>query len=295
MRYARFTILVMGILISASTFAASKIIQSNTFETVRNLLKNEKSPKSTLLALDDDDTLTMMPCPNHNHCQYIGGPAWFKWQSHLPSNSPERVSATFSGLLGINRILFSLSRMPIVQKDIPSTLALAQERGIKIVAATARGYQMAQATERQFHEDHILHYFLNDSIKTPDDKNTFVGTYLPIGGSRPILYQNGMLYLSGQNKGLMLKDFLKKTHMKHKITHIIFVDDTLKNVQQVASAYQKTPGVNVTCVYYTHLKVHKENFTQGPRATILQATAQKRWDRISAVLEHNLPGMKIAQ
>lgn len=95
MRYARFTILVMGILISASTFAASKIIQSNTFETVRNLLKNEKSPKSTLLALDDDDTLTMMPCPNHNHCQYIGGPAWFKWQSHLPSNSPWQLLQRF--------------------------------------------------------------------------------------------------------------------------------------------------------------------------------------------------------
>lgn len=295
MKYHCITLFAAGLALTSTAFANSKIITSHSFQTVKTLLKNTKHPKNTLLALDDDDTLTMMPCPNDNKCQYLGGPAWFSWQTSLPKNSPDKVANSFSELLGVNRILFSLSEMPLVQKDIPTVLEYAQDHGVKILAATARGYQMAQATMRQFQEDRILKFFKDNAIITPKGGNGFVSTYLPERGSRKILYQNGMLYLAGQNKGLMLKDFLKKTNMTHKITHIIFVDDTLKNDQQVAAAYQHDQHVTVTCIYYTHLKTHKLAFTKGLKAKELQEKATKRWHHIAMALKDNLPGFTIRQ
>lgn len=272
------------------SYAKSTIQTEKSFTAVAKLIQHDKHPSKTLLVLDDDDTLTMMPCRDANHCQYIGGPAWYEWQAHLPPNSPDRVEKRFSDLLTANALIMDMSQMPLVSPNVMETLKLAKQRGIRILVASARGENMVNATETQFSQDHILKLIESDTIKTPSGHVSFPGAYMPKHGVRPIVYQNGTLFLSGQNKGVMMQDFLQKTKLSNTITHIIFVDDTFKNDQQMAAAFHKNPLINVDCIYYTHLKAHKANFLHGKNAGHLQAIAKKRWERISASLKENLPG-----
>src|SRR3569623_232893 len=83
------------LLFISASFADSTVISANSFKEVQSLLQKAKNPHHVLLALDDDDTLTMMPCPSPSRCQYLGGPAWFNWQSSLPANSKDRIWKTF--------------------------------------------------------------------------------------------------------------------------------------------------------------------------------------------------------
>jgi hypothetical protein len=107
---------------------------------------------------------------------------------------------------------------------------------------------------------------------------------------RPIAYEHGILYLAGLNKGVMLQQFLAKTHETHHIRHIIFVDDTMQNVIDVAKAFKNDPSVNVVSIHYTRLEAHKAALTTGKNAKQLQAIATKEWEDVEASLKRNLPG-----
>lgn len=285
-------LLIIISFISCASFAKSTVVSMNQFNKLDSLIAKDQNPTHTLLVMDDDDTLTMMPC-DARKCQYLGGPAWFQWQSELPANSPARAAKTFTGLLADNTFLMDMSHMPLVEQSIPQVLQNAKSKGIRLLVATARGSDMLGATERQFQEDQILSLIASDTITTPSGQPTFPGAYLPKHGTRSIAYQNGILYLAGQNKGVMLKDFLQKTHMSQQITHIIFIDDTYQNVKQVAEAYANNPLVDVTSIYYTHLQSHKGRFLTGTEALKLQHLAALRWKRIQQSLEHNLPGYNL--
>ncbi|MCX7124947.1 MAG: DUF2608 domain-containing protein [Gammaproteobacteria bacterium] len=162
-----------------NTFADSKIISTDSFATVKQLIEQNKHPHHLLLALDDDDTLTMMPCPSPSHCQYLGGPAWYNWQSKLPAGDTDRVWQTFPQLLAINNLLMVMSQMPLVDPQTPSTLQAADNRGAFIVVASARGSDMSNATETQFQQDGIFNLIKQAAIKTPTGHTSFPGEYLP--------------------------------------------------------------------------------------------------------------------
>ena len=279
---------------SQGLFANSTIITANSFTEVNTLITNAKSPANTLLALDDDDTLTMMPCPSPNHCQYLGDPTWYQWQSSLPEGSTDRVWKTTSDLLSINKLLFAMSSMPLTDPTIPSTLENADKLGVSTIMVTARGYDMISETENQLSQDNILSLMENGAIKTPSGHISFPGYYYPTPWNnnkpREIAYINGGLYVAGQDKGVMIKQFLEKTEQTNKISTIIFVDDTYQNDVDVANAYKNDPNVNVICVYYTRLKARKEAFLTGKDASKLQALANQQWITIRKTLSENLAG-----
>jgi hypothetical protein len=274
--------------------ANSIIVSLDSFKDVQQLLLQQKHPKQTLLVMDDDDTLTMMPCPTKNHCQYLGGPAWFAWQSKLPQNSKQRIWKSFPALLSINNLIFSMSKMPLTDSHIPVTLKIAQQQGIKTIVASARGYDMVNPTETQFTQDGIFDLIRNNAIKTPDDHTGFPGIYNPAKWNnksvRAIAYVHGILYLAGQNKGVMLQQFLAKTKNTRKIRMIIFVDDTMQNVKEVASAYAKDANMNAVSIHFTRLASHKAAFLSGKNAKKWQAQATQQWFAIRHAMRKNLIG-----
>jgi hydroxymethylpyrimidine pyrophosphatase-like HAD family hydrolase len=184
--------------------------------------------------------------------------------------------------------------MPLDDPAIPSALKEAAHRGSHIILATARGYRMIGSTERQLEEDGVLNLIEKNAIQTPDHHISFPGFYFPAAWhhnqTRHIAYIHGILYLSGQNKGVMLQQFLAKTKQTKNITSIIFVDDTMQNVIDVAKAFANDPNVNVTAIHFTRLAAHKAAFTKGKNAKKLQAIATQRWENIKITLQKNLLG-----
>ncbi len=289
--------LLLALLFCCSTTAAiadSTIISLGSFKDIQKLLLQQKHPQRVLLALDNDETLTMMPSPSQNHCQYLGGTAWFIWQSKLTSNSKDRIWTSFPQLIDINRLIFTMSKMVLDDPAIPNTLKTADKLGVNTVVATARGYDMISATEVQFNQDHIFKLIEKNAIKTDGNHISYPGFYLPAAWNdkpiRPIAYVNGILYLAGQNKGMMLKQFLAKTGNTKHIREIIFVDDTMQNVTDVANAYANDPSVHVISIHYTRLAARKAAFLTGKNAKQLQAQANKQWFAIRDALRKNLIG-----
>lgn len=288
---------ILIFIFSQSLFANSTIITANSFNDVNSLISKDKSPTSTLLALDDDDTLTMMPCSSPNNCQHLGGPSWYQWQSSLPEGSTDRIWKNIGELLSINKLIFAMSSMPLTDPAIPSTLETADKLGVSTIMVTARGYDMISETENQLSQDHILSLIENGALKTPSNHISFPGYYYPTpwnGNSpREIAYINGGLYVAGQDKGVMIKQFLDKTEQTGKINTIIFVDDTYQNDVDVANAYKNDPNVNVICVYYTRLAARKEDFLTGKDSKELQSQANQQWAAIRESLSKNLAGFNL--
>lgn len=280
------------------SFASSTIISTNSFSTIQAMLKQAKKPTHILLALDNDDTLTMMPCPSPTHCQYLGGPAWFNWQSKLPKNSPDRIWKTFPQLLKINNFLFVSSHMVLDDPAIPDTLKTAGTLGVHTIVITDRGYSMIDATQQQFISDNILSVIEKNAIKTSADQVSFPAFYFPTqwrkkDAPRRIAYENGVLYDSGQNKGVMLKQFLNKTNETKNIHTIIFVDDAMKNIKAVAAAYKNDPAVHVIAIHFTRLAAHKAAFLTGKDAKKWQAAANQQWYSIRNVMKKNMLGFAL--
>ena len=283
-----------AIFVTTGVYAESTIISVNSFTQITALIEKNKDPHHLLLAVDDDDTLTMMPCPTPSNCQYLGGPSWWAWHSRLPKSSKERIWKTFPELLNIADFLYNSSKMVLDDPAIPTTLKTVSARGAHVIVVTDRGYRMAGATENQFTHDRILNAIEKSAVKTKQNHISYPGFYFPKkwgkDAPRHIAYLHGVLYVSGQNKGDMIKQLLTKTNETKEINAIIFVDDTLQNVKDVANAYKNNPAVDVIAVHFTRLAAHKAAFLKGKKAKKLQNTANKQWYAIRTSMRKNLPG-----
>ncbi len=210
-------------------------------------------PEHTLLVLDNDNTLTTMP-------QALGGDAWWNWQMDLlkhDPNSPDLVGADFSDIFQVQKVLFGLSQMKLTDPEHEtSVLTWLQDQGAKIMILTARGYPASQVTYDQLR---ALHYEEITKLNLEKDALSFSGatslplTFMPCDKSltRPVAYFNGIYYAAGQNKGLLLQCLLPKSDQAKQIDTIVFLDDTLKNVQDFAAAYAPSNSV-IPAVYVYH-------------------------------------------
>ncbi len=290
-------LLLVAFSVSSYVNADASQHELKNYEKLRDALKGLKL-EETLIVLDNDDTISTMPCKNEDDCQYLGGAAWFDWQNDLiKENDPERVAANFGELLQISALLFNVSDMQYTDEELPNILAGLTKKGVRLLVETARGTDNVNATVRQLRGLEVQ----GDKYKSFLDMVqvnglVFDGAYsLPsplqacnVAGFRPIVYQQGVMYLAGQNKGVMLKCMLKMYEQQSTVTmpikNIVFVDDTLKNVTNVYKAFKGNEKYNVKAYHYTALSHHKNALTEGKNKDALQARANDRWGAIKAVL-----------
>jgi len=281
-----------------------------SFEELNRAVNSLENLSQTLVVMDDDDTLTMMNCPkpkDQKTCQYIGGPAWYSWQEDLLLNkgSRYRVATDTQDLLEISALLLSMNYSKYVEETIPDILSLLTESGVKLLVLTARGSSNISATENQFENisvtDKKYENFL-DLIKQNalNGKNSQIasiaGPFLPKNKekgciesktNRQVSYQQGVMYVAGQNKGVMLKCLLSRTKSTG-IKNIVFIDDTKKNVTDVYAAFEDSKKYTVKAIHYTQLKEHKSALTEGKNSQLYQEKAQKRWREIKRTLRTEL-------
>lgn len=294
------------LLAASAAFSDAKKGTVSSFLEVENMIEEWDRPTTTLLVMDNDDTLTMMPCPDLNdfdNCQYLGGAAWFSWQRDLlNTSSPYKVAENITELIDISALIFSISDMEYTEQDLSDILNRIRSKGVRLMVETARGSANVAATSRQFSElavnskssKNLLQLINNNSLHfPPSNLASLPSPYIPcdIPGARNISYQQGVLYLAGQNKGTMLECMLKQYKASQEdrtsmdITHIIFIDDTQKNVNNVYEAFKNNKEYTLKALHFDKLSAHKLALTKGANKDKIQKTAQQRWQTIRNALK----------
>jgi len=263
---------------------------------------------STLVVMDDDDTLTMMPCPKGSkpkNCQYLGGPAWYAWQENLLTDNPDSpylVAKDEATLLKLSTMLFAINNMVYTEADVPKVLNNLSSKGVRLLVETARGYETTSATAAQFSAltaatgSYSQLISRNSLIMEDSNTTSLPGPYTPcnIPGSRSVNYQQGVIYVAGQNKGTMLQCLLQSYENSESdnpalpIRNIVFIDDTQKNVDDIYQTFAGQQRYQVRALHYNAFDAHKAALTTGPNAKTYQDNAKRRWEKISQVLHHQL-------
>lgn len=254
----------------------------------------------TLVVMDDDDTLMMMHCGDvsaPSTCQYLGGPAWIEWQVKLIHDDPHSkfvVAQNKSELYRISALLFALNEMFLVEPEqIPDALLRFAGGGAKLMVLTARSITELSTTEAQLDSagnGNLLTLIEKHAPKLKATATTAsAGAFVFAGqGSceqtNSVIYQRGIMYLTGQNKGNSLLCFLEIAELED-IERIVFLDDTLRNVTDVIDASHKAPDILFSAYHYTYLEAHKNALGASE---VLQHNASKRWNNVAKVLHENL-------
>lgn len=270
-------------------------VTSDTFTVVSELLSELGNPEETLIVMDDDDTLTKMPCPDPSDvetCQYLGGTAWASWQLNLPPDDPMRLDPTELGILRIATIVFDVSLMDYVEPEIPAVLSAAAAAGATLLVETARGTGKSNATASQFRalstsgELTFAGFIEQFGLKMASGVSSLPGTPVPcdLPGARPFRYEDGVAYLDGQNKGSVLQCLLSQALDPGRFSKIIFIDDSLRNVQDILAAFESDKDRTVVGIHYTALEEHSRALTEGPRAAAYQAHANESWAELGAAI-----------
>lgn len=292
-------------LFSSYAYADAELLTVKTFKAMEEIANGLGEGGETLVVMDDDDTLTMMSCPDRNDlktCQYLGGPAWYSWQEDLLNDNPSSefaVANDSGGLIEISTLLFAINYMGYTEQEMPSVLHSLTKSGVKLLVLTARGSSTQSATANQFTNlnvktDNSKQITFSDFIETnalvskKSGLASIASPYLACGDSeRPVSYQQGAMYVAGQNKGEMLKCLLESTESS-SVKNIVFIDDTLANVEDVYTAFESNKKYMVKALHYTALQEHKNSLTFGKKAESYQKNANNRWLAIKAVLKNHL-------
>ncbi|WHI46747.1 DUF2608 domain-containing protein [Microbulbifer sp. ANSA003] len=298
------------VLIVASHCVSAGAIKKevNSFEDVQNIIEESATPINTLLVMDNDDTLSMMPCAEKSQCQYLGGAAWYSWQETLLETDPNSgflVAKTKEELINISGLLFSVSNMVYTDDNIVPVLDSLRQSGVRLMVETARGDADVSATERQFKRlptpntsyQNLLELIRSNTLNfSPNNQFSLASPFKPcdLSEARPVSYRQGIMYLAGQDKGFMLDCLLRSYNSSanssehYLISNIIFIDDSFENVESVYQAFKDNKKYEVIALHYTRLSKHKQDFMDGPQKKALQETAKKRWETIMASLNSAL-------
>jgi len=237
---------VLFVFLLHSSFVNSKSIVYEKVDDLgffKSLIIKDNHPKDDVLVIFDiDDTLL-------EATRFVGSNKWYAWQrgkKNVFDNKGEPLfikdDEKFNCIFGTLGTLFSLGDNKKTQTDADKILTELQQYNLMILTARSIGFR--GPTERDLKRNN---FSLSKSHLMENDLGL---TYIFDDGSRAsdITYQNGIVMSSGLNKGLVLHDLLDKLKKKYK--SIYFIDDSLKNINQMKQAWEKSE-TEVSIFHYT--------------------------------------------
>jgi hypothetical protein len=262
----------MFLLLMNPTFANVINYETDSFADIATKFEElHVDPKTTLMLFDLDDTLITMTEP-------LGSVGWWDWQSELLKHNPQSeklFTSDFQQLVRIQNILFQLIKMRVTDDHVLPFLQQKAAQGVTLMGLTARGKEHLSATLMQ----------LNDNKFTVDGKLLFeqyglkINNKTSIAGnfhcphfSKDVIYQRGVMFLDGEDKGQSALCVLANT--QQNINTIIFVDDAKRNVVSMEKAFANE-NVRVLNVFYTR-ENGKELEIQNNAA--IQAKLIEQWN-----------------
>jgi len=188
----------------------------------------------TLVLLDIDNTVIELP-------QTLGTPQWFSdyynKKRKLGMKHEEAMKSTVEIYTQVNEI----SAAKLVEQDTGSIIKTLQNRGIAVMGLTSRDDALLKTTIRQLESVGVN---FNNGVFKDFQANLTLGERSKI--------KQGIIFTGGKHKGECLLEFLSLANWSPK--KIIFVDDQLKNVQEVEVSLLKTPPfINYKGVRYSFL------------------------------------------
>lgn len=252
-------------------------------KTIADSLAGEYGAQNVLVVFDIDDTLLANTAD-------LGSTAWWNWQDSLPKSSASKIP--FGELLAANGVMYALSDMkPAEGQTTIDVFKFLTENDFPVYALTARGPDNRDATMRelldqgldfttapecgaplcikrgQLNGDTLIaplarkRFGFKDGAKTHD----LGAGAIKISSNRNAGVSDGVMMVSGQNKGIMLRLLVDSLPQADRPRAIIFVDDSAKNVANLKAA---SPAFSETLriIHYQALTHEQTDFmTNGVR------------------------------
>lgn len=267
----RYLIILFFALFTQLSFAKVTEYQVDSFAKINSIYAQAAlNPKTTLLVFDIDDTLLTMTQP-------LGSVGWWDWQAGLLKNgndSSKLFTTDINQLIRIQNILFQLIKMEVTDENALPFIQQTIKDGATIMGLTARGKEHLSATLMQFTDNKLS--FKQHSLNLPN----FVCPQF----KREVIYQEGLMFLSGEDKGQALMCILSST--QQSIQTIIFVDDSAKNTQSVSKSFMNRPDINVINILYTKENAKEEAIQNNAE---LQNKIYNEWTQIKQALNQVIP------
>ncbi|HEY0597423.1 DUF2608 domain-containing protein [Sphingopyxis sp.] len=198
-----------------------------------------------LLILDIDNTLLTMP-------QYLGGDRWFNRHAAMIADKADPDFAGMGELIAAQTMLFGIASMQATEPNIPAMLAETTQQRIDVFLLSARGPELYDATRRELDRNglqveapYACSFFLctQDGLYRDDEIRlalTALGEEASRSPYRDILIRDGVMLVSGQDKGVMLK-LLMGAIGGRQYAHIVVADDGQKNIAALAASGNPVP------------------------------------------------------
>lgn len=282
--------LVLGLFFGLQARAAENVEGSIWLAVEKAVgLSQKYGAKNVLFASDLDNTLLKT-------MQHLGGEPWFNWQDRLlseNSTSPDRIACDMPDLLQFFHFAIQLSRTEPVTADQDKAIQKMQGLGIPTMIVTARGDAVASQTFRELKLNKL------NLAATSLAGQGFPAPYLPyemsnlsqygltqadiekfkLGSPRPILYQRGVLFSDGQNKGMLLRTFIHKVAPQLKA--LVFFDNDKKNTDRVAGAFKDSSVDTVT----VRANVQDGSIKDFEQSDVLKAQAKTEFKLLRQLMD----------
>ena len=230
-----FLIIIMTALLSACTSGPqpSPVAPQNLLAKTDDLamvsdtalqLAERHGRDRVLVVFDIDNTLLAME-------QGLGSDQWYYWQKDLAAEDPCS-TLRVQDLLKAQGALFYASAMRPTQPDAALQVSRLQDAGLTVIALTSRGPEFDLQTFRELRRNGISFW---PSALPP--ARGFPARFIPEGGKREALYQEGVFLTAGQHKGAMLKALLDKTGAASPAV-IVLADDKAENPQVMMETFK---------------------------------------------------------
>ena len=289
-----FAISVIAFAIHFSLLACEQRVTSKMEDVAQtaSVLAEKVGAENVLIAFDIDNTLLAMDGD-------LGSDQWFSWQEENlfsgNGNKSVLVANNFAGLLKVQGLLYSLKPMSPPEDKTPFLVRSLQAKGHKVISLTSRGYDFQYSTLRE-----LLRNGINFSRAAlapiekfskpakPYDPKTVRAVYgfssedmkqLKLNREpREVLYADGLFFMAGQNKGVMLQILLHESGFMPKA--VIFVDD---NASHTAAVYETCHhlGVHVVTFQYIHEDKRVVAFNKSDKSAVI-----REWNELKHKLDN---------
>lgn len=255
-----------------------EVITTTEFQDVVleiNKLSKQYKTDDILIVLDIDNTILTSSID-------LGGDIWYEWQRGKLKIKPTKdqiVDCLFEDAIGL---LFELGTMDLTDSIIPGIINQWQEKGVSVFALTSRSPKYRTATERELNRKEID--FSKTAIRPEGEELPVYRCQL----EREMSYMQGIMMTTGMNKGEMLDYILHKTGCEFK--HIVFVDDSQKNVFNMEQHFKNT-STDMTIFHYN--KIIEQRKVDNGGLVLTKEQAEKMdadWKELSKTLNIIFPG-----
>lgn len=242
--------------------ATSRLYCAKKIAQMRSVLA-QVDPENTLLVLDIDDTLLTAT-------DFFGSDHWYEWQKSLAADDPAKPICTFD-VLALN---FEAGTQQEVEQNVSTNFIRAIN--LPKLLLTSRSANYRGATEREML---AAGYTMPANFVYADH-----GFNWQTDG-RPVSYANGMMMVSGTDKGQNLLRFLNEfANLKYK--HVILLDDGEKNINSLHAALSRA-GISYSGIWYRNVDKSSVSPDQVKQAVVqlqrvqewVKTSQPKRWDR----------------